>query len=62
MIGKEEVETVSVNHLFKSSREREEKREQDQVGRAVYRLEKKGGGRGIEDPGKERLVGRNKNQ
>lgn len=56
MIGKEEGETVSVNHLFKKFRGEKGKREQDQVGRAIYRLRGKGWRREGEDPGKERLV------
>lgn len=47
---------VSVNHLFKKFRGEKGKREQDQVGRAVYRLRGKGWRREGEDPGKERLV------
>lgn len=56
MIGKKEVETVSVKHLFKKFRGEKRKREQDQAGRAVYRLIEKGWRREAEDPGKERLV------
>ena len=55
MIGKKEVETVRVKHLFKKFRGEKRKREQDQAGRAVYRLIEKGWRREAEDPGKERL-------